>query len=72
MADWDIQMLNKLFAPEWWQTKWIGSKGRFLSFISLLSADQSNNFDSLKMEKLAQIVIKEMNFDISPYNTSMN
>ncbi|MEO7213380.1 MAG: hypothetical protein ABIX36_11295 [Mucilaginibacter sp.] len=69
MAGWDIQMLDKLFEPEWWQTKWIGSKGRFLSFISLLSADQSNYFDSLKMEELAQAVIKEMKFDISPYNT---
>lgn len=70
MQGWERGPENDFFNPEWWKIKWVGSKERFISFISLMAgADADGYFNDEKMEQMADLFITEMNVDLSPYQS---
>jgi len=70
MQGWERGPEADFFNPGWWQIQWIGSKARFISFISLLAgADAEGLFNDEKMEQLADLFVAEMKVDLSPYQS---
>jgi len=70
MQGWESGSENDFFNPKWWQIKWVASKERFISFISILAGTGNESlFDDQKMEELAELFIPEMDVDLSPYQS---
>jgi len=70
MQDWQPGPDKDFFNPDWWQIKWVASKERFISFISLVVGTGTEDlFDTEKMEELAELFIPEMQVDLSPHHT---
>ena len=70
MEGWERGSENDFFNPKWWKIKWVGTKERFISFVSLLAGTVTESlFDEEKMEEMAELFISEMDVDLSPYQS---
>ncbi len=65
--DWDEETLNLFLDAGFWKAKWVGSPGRFISFIMLIAGPELEN--QQKTEELAQAIASEMGFSFAPYNS---
>ena len=70
MRDFKLGPDQDFFSPEWWKVKWVGSLDRFISFIAVLgTAGGEAEPEEEKMEKLAELFIRELEVNLSPYQS---
>jgi hypothetical protein len=56
------------FTPEHWRPEWLGSKNAFLSYVQVISdAYIKLGHDESEVNRIGEILAKEMNIDLAPY-----
>lgn len=61
---------DEYFTLEHWQPEWKGSKNGFLSYVSALANIHLKQADDVaEVNRIGEILLKEMKIDISPYDT---
>ncbi len=70
MTGWKEETMKQLFDPQWWVTKWVGSRSGLLSFVFAISQyyNKTDEFEE-SMDILGETIVKEMCVDISPFDT---
>jgi len=65
----DKSLPHDYFSPRFWEPTWTGSKTEFLSLMQVLENVNKDSLNEEDLERLATAFIKELNLDISPYQT---
>ena len=65
----DGEIKEKLNDPSFWRIKWRGSPASFVTFITVLTMMNGGANSEEENDQFAEILIDEMQVDISPYQT---
>ena len=67
----DTHEMKDFFNPKWWRPKWLASTTSFISYVACVAKILNNTdpFDSEAMEKMATILMKEMDVNLSPHHS---
>jgi hypothetical protein len=61
---------GQYYTPEHWRPQWQGSKKKFLSYVNVLAdIHQKNDENEAEVNRIGEILAKEMQIDISPYTS---
>ncbi|WP_293307362.1 hypothetical protein [Pedobacter sp. UBA5917] len=60
---WSEEFKEIFFSPHFWKIHWKTGHGKFLSFVSIVSSIA----DSHMQEHIGEAIIREINYDTSPY-----
>jgi len=66
-----VEVMKHFFEPEYWKMRWVGPKEKFISYVACIAAFVSPDsmFEEDAMDRLAEVLIKEITIDFSPYQT---
>lgn len=66
-----VAVMKHYFEPAYWKLRWIGPVEKFISYVACLASFISPDamFEEDAMDRLAQLLVKEITVDFSPYQS---
>lgn len=63
--------LRDFFEPRWWRPKWIGSKERFISYVSCIAGMAGTDvvFEGESIDVMGERLLAEIDVDLFPYGS---